>query len=365
MVGFMLEVRSSGGKTYYQRYTDERGRERQFKVGPSDVLTLSQARKKGRQIKAEAIVGSDPQAKREALRLIPTLRKFVADRYLPFIRTYKRSWKTDETVLRIHILPEIGGLCLDEITSHSITSIIIELRKIGYSSGTVGRVIIILRYIFNLARKWKVLQSGQNPAADIPVPADVQRNRFLDKAEIARLIDVLATDENQVASKAILLLLMTGARRNEITHAKWEYVDLHAGTILVPVSKSGKPRYVVLNKAARALLGALPGPSISPFLFPSPVTGHPPASLHFPWSRIRKRAGLTDVRLHDLRHSFASQLVNGGRSLYDVQRLLGHANTKATQRYAHLSHETLASAAEVMGTLIDDMTGKGNKKYEA
>src|ERR1035437_4467215 len=108
MRGFMLEVRASGGKTYYQRYTDERGRERQYKISPADVLTLRQARRKALQIKAQAILGDDPQKERQERRSIPTLRSFIEDRYLPFVQGYKRSWKTDETVLRVHILPELG-----------------------------------------------------------------------------------------------------------------------------------------------------------------------------------------------------------------------------------------------------------------
>jgi Arm DNA-binding domain len=105
MRGFMLEVRASGGKTYYQRYTDERGRERQFKIGAADVLTLRQARRKALQIKAQAILGGDPQRQRQERRSIPTLRVFIEDRYLPFVQTYKRSWQTDEIVLRVHVLP--------------------------------------------------------------------------------------------------------------------------------------------------------------------------------------------------------------------------------------------------------------------
>src|SRR5262249_36744543 len=123
MRGFMLEVRASGGKTYYQRYTDERGRERQFKIGPGGVLTLRQARRKAVQIKAEAILGSNPQEKRQQRRAIPTLRTFVNDHYLPFVQTYKRSWKTDETVLHVHVLPNLGHLFLDEITTEHIVEI--------------------------------------------------------------------------------------------------------------------------------------------------------------------------------------------------------------------------------------------------
>ena len=103
--GFLREVRQSGGKTYYQRYTDERGRERQYKIGPAEVLTLEQARRKARQVVVEALLGGDPQQKRREMRAVPQLSRFVHERYLPYVRTYKNSWQTDETVLRIHILP--------------------------------------------------------------------------------------------------------------------------------------------------------------------------------------------------------------------------------------------------------------------
>jgi integrase len=361
MRGFMLEVRASGGKTYYQRYTDERGRERQFKIGPADVLTLGQAKRKARQIKAQAILGGDPQRELQERRPIPTLSIFVEQRYLPFVRTYKRSWQTDEIVLRVHVLPRLGRLFLDEITTERIVEIVAAMRDDEYAPGTVGRVIVILRYLFNLARKWNVLRASENPAANIPVPPDVQRNRFLDKLEIKKLVEVLVSDETQVAAKAILLLLLTGARRNEITHARWENVDLKASMLFVPLSKSGKSRYIVLNKDAVAVLRSIPRLPGNPYVFPSPITGRPSASLHFPWNRIRTKAGLDDLRLHDLRHSFASALVNDGRELYTVQRLLGHANAKATQRYAHLKRETLAEAAETMGTLVSPILEETSK----
>ena len=157
---------------------------------------------------------------------------FVEERYLPFVQTYKRSWQTDEIVLRVHVLPRLGRLFLDEITTERIIEIVAAMRGDEYAPGTVGRVIVILRYLFNLARKWNVLRGTENPASGIPVPPDVQRNRFLDKSEIERLVEALARDENQVAAKAILLLLLTGARRNEVTHARWEHVDLEASTFL-------------------------------------------------------------------------------------------------------------------------------------
>ncbi|AMN42105.1 site-specific integrase [Rhodoplanes sp. Z2-YC6860] len=350
--GFMLEVRRSGGKTYYQRYTDERGRERQFKIGPADVLSLTMARRKARTAAAEALVGSDPQERRAEMRTIPTLAELVRDRYLPHVKSYKRSWCTDETVLRIHILPALGFQYVDLVRAEPIAALVERMREKGYATGTTNRVVIVLRHIFNLARKWRVPGVGENPTAGINLAPDVKRERFLSLEEAQHLIASIEQDENQVAAKAIMLLLLTGARRNEITHARWDYLDWEKRTLLVPLAKSGKPRSIALNAAAIELLRSIPRLDLNPYILPSPLTGEPSPSLFFPWQRIRTRAGLPDLRLHDLRHSFASFLVNKGVSLYVVQGLLGHAHTKYTQRYAHLTPDTLRDAAETVASVI-------------
>ena len=128
-----------GGKTYYQRYSDERGRERQYKLGPADVLTLDQARRKARQVLAEALLGPDPQQRRRDMRAVPQLSSFAHECYLPYVRTYKSSWQTDETVLRVHILPTLGRLALDEIKTDAISDLINRMRTDSYACGTINR----------------------------------------------------------------------------------------------------------------------------------------------------------------------------------------------------------------------------------
>src|SRR6476659_5780507 len=252
--GFLLEVRQSGGKTYYQRYTVARGRERQYKIGPAQVVC------------------ADPQQKRRDMRAVLQLGRFVHERYLPYVRTYKISWQTDETVLRIHILPKLGALALDEIKTDAISELINSMRADGYAPGTINRVIVILRYIYNLARKWKTPAGADNPAAGLSAGPDVQRNRFLSEEEAEALVQAIRADQNQTAARAIMLLLLTGARRNEITFAKWDYVDWKNKTLLVPKSKSGRPRVIALNQSAIALLTATPRIDGNSFIFPSPIS---------------------------------------------------------------------------------------------
>ena len=350
--GFLVEVRASGRKTFYQRFRDERGRERQFKIGRADIVTIEQARRKGRTVFARAILGEDAQQQREQLRTIPTLEAFVRERYIPFVATYKRSWRTDDAILRHHALPHLGKMALDEIKAEHIVDTLARMKAKELASSTSNRVLVIIRYIYNLAIKWRVPGVALNPTAGVELGPEIQRNRFLTKDEVQVLAAAIAADENRTAANAIMLLLLTGGRRNEITHARWQDVLWDERKLRVPISKSGKPRWISLSLSAIGLLRSIPREDGSEFIFPAPTTGRPSPSLWFPWKRIRDRAGLSDVRLHDLRHSFASFLVNEGISLYVVQGLLGHANARTTQRYAHLQADTLSRATDVVDAIV-------------
>jgi hypothetical protein len=204
----------------YCSYIDGYGRQRQFKLGPGDVLSLEQARRLGRSALAEALLGSDPQARRQERRSIPTLNQLIRDRYLPYARATKRSWTTDETLLRIQILPVLGRLALDEITSEHIAGLINDMRAKGYAGETGNRVLALLRHVFNLARKWNVPGASVNPTAGLATAPEVHRQRFLTREETQRLVGSIDADKNQIAAKAIMLLLLTGARRRGVTRAR-------------------------------------------------------------------------------------------------------------------------------------------------
>lgn len=190
--------------------------------------------------------------------------------------------------------------------------------------------------------------SEVNPAAGLKlfVP-DNARERYLSKEETQRLRDALDQSENPQLKFIVPLLLLTGARKREILDAKWEHVSLERRTLRVPLSKSGKPRLIHLSETVMSILRQVPRFEGCPYVVPNPKTKMPFVSIFLSWNNARKRAGLAEVRMHDLRHSFASNLVNAGQSLYVVSKALDHSQIKTTSRYSHLSQETLLAAADV------------------
>ncbi|WP_300686854.1 site-specific integrase, partial [uncultured Bilophila sp.] len=151
---------------------------------------------------------------------------------------------------------------------------------------------------------------------------------------------------------AIRLLLLTGARKSEVLKARWEHVRLDLRLLVVPLSKSGKPRHIPLSDEAIAIMRAIPRQPGNPWLFPGEAPGKPLSDLYLFWNKLRRELGLADVRIHDLRHTFASFLVNAGHSLYEVQKLLGHSDPRTTMRYAHLEQASLVTVAETVSVFL-------------
>jgi integrase len=202
----------------------------------------------------------------------PSFGSFITGQYIPNVKCFKRSWRTDESLLRIHVFPLLATRLIGQIDLTGIISVVCRMQEAGYSSGSINRVLAVLRRAFNLALKWQVCGVSGNPVSGLSVGPDILRSRFLSLEEAHRLIAALEADENRVAANAILLLLLTGARRNEITHAKWDDVNWGSKTLFVPVSKTGRPRMIALSRSAISLLQALQRSPGNAYIFPSPIS---------------------------------------------------------------------------------------------
>jgi integrase len=354
--GLYVEVRatSEGEGTYYLRYKDVHGKTCHQRIGSTKEVTLADARKRAKLLKAEICLGADPRAAAKAKKLILTYSTFFKEHYLPYVKPRKRSWDRDEELFRLRIESVFGSKRLDQITRQQIQSFHTALAAEGLAAATANHHVKLLKHSLNLAVDWGMLES--NPAKRIPMlHEDNKVERYMDDDELERLLDVLRTDDNRAVCSIAMLLLASGCRLNELLRAR--YADLDVGnrvlTIRATNSKSKKTRSVPLNDSALDVLASLNTESEFEYLFVNRDTGKPYVAIAKVWDRLRRKAGLPRLRLHDLRHQFASFLVNGGRTLYEVQQILGHSDAKVTQRYAHLSTKTLQEAANSASLRIE------------
>jgi integrase len=350
--GFIMEVRASGQITFWLRYAGPGGRAVEVRIGRLGDITLDQARQKAEQIRAAVTLGGDPGGDRDKRRATPTLTEFVEQKYLPQIRGTLRAAEDYETMCRKRLLPALGRKRLDQVEPSDVTELRRRLVEEGLSNGRVNRRLAVLRRIFALALRWRAYE-GCNPAERPGMLPERHREEFLSDAQHLRLLAVLAEEPDRVVAEAIRLLALTGARKSEVLRARWEHVDLTRRTLVVPLAKSGERRHIPLSDAALALLNGLRPMPGNPFVFPSARRAKMPVeSVRGAWARAKAAAGLPgSLRLHDLRHSFASALANRGHSLYEIGQILGHKQVTTTTRYAHLSQERLVAAANAVGRI--------------
>lgn len=346
ITGFTLEVRPGGGKTYYLRYWDEGGRQRQIKIGGYADISFEQARKKAQKLRSEVTLGSDPAAKKAERKAIPTYAE-LAKQHQAHAESYQRSHADVETILRLHLIPRWGKLRLNEITQQDIAKWLGEKRAGGLAPATVEKLRVTFHRSFELAARWSIPGAHPNPVRGIPRPKfNNSRERYLTAAEAEQLHKAVATSANPQLANIVGLLLLTGARKMELLTAKWEHIDLERKAWRIPDSKTGKARYVPLSQAAMDLIEKLPRWAKCPWLLPNPETLEPFVDVKRAWATARKEASLPGLRLHDLRHSAASFMINAGIDLFAVGRILGHADHQSTMRYSHLANETLLAAVE-------------------
>ncbi len=304
-----------------------------------------------------ALFASSPAApvRRRGRRAEPDSMKldaFVCAGYLPHIQLRKRSWRMDERIARQHLSPAFGDRQLADIGRKEVETWLRDLLVRGLAPATCNRILAVFKSICSLAGTHGLLPAGQSPCAGVlPFKIHNLRERYLTPDEARRLMRELERSARPEAS-AIRLLLLTGARKSEILKARWEHVRLDLRLLIVPLSKSGKPRHIPLSDEAMKVIRSIPRQPDCAWLFPGRTTGKPLSDVYGFWNRLRRALGLADVRIHDLRHTFASFLVNAGHSLYEVQKLLGHSDPRTTMRYAHLGQASLVAAAETVSGFL-------------
>lgn len=350
--GLKLAVSKSGRRYFLFRYT-LKGAKRGMKLGEFPAMTVEEARRAAWAARAKVDAGDDPQVARRAIMAEPTFEEFVRDDYIPWARKAKKSWDDDVSKLDHHLLPVFGSRRISSIGARDIEQYIASLLAKELKPATCNKHLFLLSAIFRKAIEYGVISA--NPCASVrPLLENNARQRYLTPQEVAAFLAAARRELNQVAAKYLEFLLLTGARREEGLRARWKDIDFGRGTWRIPETKSGKARQVPLNASAIALLTSLAVQSGNPYVFPGKLPGK---SLNNPvkaFHRILKDAGISDLRIHDLRHSFASLAVSGGVSLYAVQHLLGHSNPKTTERYAHLSIGALQSASGRVAQAVQD-----------
>ena len=365
--GFGLRVEPSGTKTYIVRYRvggGRRGTLRQFKIGRSNKLTPDEARDAAKGALALVETGKDPQLDRVEARKTLTVSEMCTVYMAEGVSTKKASTLVlDKIRIERHIKPLIGTRKITELDSGDV-----ERMMNGIAAGKVKsedhpharggkaaatKSVKLLRAIYNFALGRKLCTA--NPCLGVKTFPDVSRERFLSPAELGRLGDALTAAEAEGAQPhhvtIIRLLCLTGARKNEIAQLQWSEVALDRGLLQLEDSKTGR-KAIRLGAAAKELLSKV-GRTNSAYVFPDPRDATLPIrNLDWAWVGFRNRAGLPDLRIHDLRHSFASVGVAGGSGLFLIGKLLGHTHVATTSRYAHLHDDPLAAAADKISNAV-------------
>lgn len=373
--GFGVIAHRSGQKSYVAQYR-QNGRSRRVAIGAHGRLTPDEARVQARILLGAVAKGADPIEERRAARAVRTFRE-LADEFMRLHVAPKRKPRTYEeykTLLDKRILPAIGGKRLADIRRRDVARMHANMTDAPLAA---NRAVAVISSVWNWAARRDEVTYDANPARGIEKNPERKSERFLTNDELARLGDALRegetvgiewrVDETKPNSKhvpkvrrtkldpfaaaAIRLLILTGARMREMLHARWDWVDFERGMMHLPDSKTGK-KPVYLSAAALQILADLPRVKGNPHLFPGEKKGEPRADLRKPWAAVKRAAGLEGVRLHDLRHSFASVGAGASLGLPIIGKLLGHTQAATTQRYAHLDADPMRRAANAIGGRI-------------
>jgi integrase len=362
--GFLCKITPRGHRVYMLYYRTKDGQERRPKIGVHGEITCDQARKIAQQWKAEVAAGSDPSAHKSASRQAPTVSQ-LCDRYLEEHakgRKKPSSLRNDAQMIIRFIKPDLGARKVASGTVEDISRLHQRLRNTPYQA---NRLLALLAKMFSLAEAWGLRPNGSNPTRHVGKFREQKRQRYLTNEELERLGEVLEeaerneTEPPQIIA-AIRLLLLTGCRLNEILALRWDQIDWDRGQLRFEDTKTGA-QFRTVGAAVIEHLAQLPWRQSSPYVIPGRITGSHLVNLSKAWRRIRERAELNDVRIHDLRHTHASAAAGLGLSLPMIGKLLGHSQPATTARYAHLADDPVSLAATSVAEHIGNLMGRNSR----
>ena len=382
--GFALRITPRGTKSFVLDYRAN-GRQRRITIGSYPDWTVQAARAAAKTLKCDVDLGNDPMANRHAVRTAPTMRDFWERYQQEHLPTKAARSQIDERCMwKKIILPRLAKYKVIDVTHNDVDELHRDITQIRGTPVRANRVVEVLRRAFNLAIRWH--WRNDNPATGVRRNPEEKRNRYLNRAEITALIRALDGHPEVTSANALKLLMLTGARRGEVLNATWDMFDLEHGIWTKPSAHTKQRRIhrVPLSCPAIELLNTMRAVATSRFVFPG-ADGKPLTDIKRTWLSVCRRAGFTrlaqkrdragkpannangeyamieqpDLRIHDLRHSFASILVSAGASLPLIGQMLGHTQVQTTQRYAHLFDEPLRNAAEAVGAFVRPESGIG------
>ncbi|GAB6264511.1 tyrosine-type recombinase/integrase [Photobacterium sp. R1] len=366
--GLKLIVNRQGRKRFLFRYTYF-GQKRSLQIGEYPSLDISTARQLANDHKREIALGNDPKAVRDEKRNVLTFYEFAEQHYLPYARVNKITAASDEGNLKMHFYPVWAKKPITDISQQDIQKLLDGLLE-GRKPATVNRLRSLILRILNLATQWNFLD--KNPGKYInKLKENNVRQRFLCQKEISAFISACDAEPNRTQANALKFALLTGMRIGEITNSKWDCLTVDDDgnwSLFLTHTKSGLSRTVLLNQLAMEVINDQRRYQIprNPYIFPSrTATGRPIAHPKKAFARIKRAAGILDnFRIHDLRHTFASILVNSGNAtLYDVQNLLGHSSPQISTRYAHLASSRLRAVSANVSELVQQATKSEGEKH--
>jgi integrase len=347
--GFGVRVTAAGARSFVLNYRAN-GVERRMTIGSYPDWSVMAAREQAKSLKRGIDLGGDPMGERHEDRVAPTVQdlweRYEAE-HLP--RKAPRAQADDRSMFRTYILPALGRMKVKDVRPADVDMLHRSISD--HHKVRANRVTEVLRKAFTLAVRWE--WRPDNPCRGVARNPEDRRHRYLANDEIARLWAALAAHPEQTSADAIKLMLLTGARRGEVLGAMWIMFDLDQGIWTKPAAhtKQRKEHRVPLSAQAIDLLRKLRTAAHSPYVFPG-KDGKPLTDVKRSWASICKTGGLEGVRLHDLRHTYASLLASAGMSLPIIGALLGHTQPQTTARYAHLMDHPLRTAADHVGTVV-------------